>query len=95
MTPINQITNFYVSIENDPRITTSHISIYMALFTCWNMNNGENPFFITRSSIMKSAKINGLGTYHRCIKELKDFGYIQYAPSYHPVLGSKVWLNQL
>src|SRR6059036_2338688 len=95
MEAIDQITSFYGSIKDDRRITTSHISIYMALFSYWNMNNGENPVFINRSSIMKTAKINGLGTYHRCMKQLQQFGYIEYSPSYHPVLGSKVWLNQL
>jgi hypothetical protein len=95
MAAIDQIINFYLSIKDDRRITTSHISIYMALFGYWNMNNGQNPVSINRNDIMKMAKINGLGTYHKCIKDLKDFGYIEYKPSYHPVLGSQVWLNQL
>jgi hypothetical protein len=95
MAAIDQIINFYVSIKNDRRITTSHISIYMALFSYWNMNNGQNPVSINRNNIMKSAKINGLGTYHRCMKELKEFGYIEYHPSYHPRLGSYVCLKQL
>lgn len=95
MAAIDQIINFYVSIKDDRRITTSHISIYMALFSYWNMNNGQNPVSISRNKIMKTAKINGLGTYHRCMKDLKEFGYIEYCPSYHPLLGSQVWLKQL
>src|SRR3954465_1716521 len=49
MAVIDQIVSFYLAIENDRRITTSHISIYMALFSYWNMNNGQNPIFINRS----------------------------------------------
>jgi hypothetical protein len=27
------------------------------------------------------------------MKELIEFGYINYLPSYHPILGSLVWIN--
>ena len=41
---------------------------------------------------MATAKISGLATYHKCIKDLHAFGYIQYKPSYNPGTTSKVYL---
>ncbi len=42
---------------------------------------------------MQIAKIRGYATYHKCIKDLHTYGYIEYLPSYHPALGSLVYLN--
>lgn len=95
MLAIDQLMAFYVAIVNDKGITTSHISLYMALFKCWNLNNNQNPVPISRQEIMLIAKINGQATYHKCMKELQDLGYIKYRPSYHPKLGSQVYLNKL
>lgn len=53
-----------------------------------NRNGGS-----TWSGIYKIAKIGGYATYHKCIKDLQAYGYIQYLPSYHPALGSLVYLN--
>lgn len=44
---------------------------------------------------MRGAKIFGLATYHKCIKDLNDFGYISYQPSYNPRVGSRVYLVRL
>jgi hypothetical protein len=61
-------------------IKARHISLYMALFECWNKNCFENPVSITREIIMPIAKISGIATYHKCIKDLYNFGYIKYLP---------------
>ena len=39
---------------------------------------------------MKLSKISAFGTYHKCIKELQEFGYIEYIPSFNPYKGSLV-----
>lgn len=44
---------------------------------------------------MRIAKINGQATYHKCIKDIKEFGFIEYTPSYHPLLGNQVCLKTL
>ena len=58
------LTGFYEAIEDDPRIGTTHISLYMALLQQWNSNGGNNPFVIVRANIMKTAKINARYTYN-------------------------------
>ena len=75
------LTTFYQAIENDVRINTTHISLYMALLQQWNTSGGVNPFQIERDTIMKTAKINARYTYNKCMNDLKDFGYINYSPS--------------
>jgi len=87
---ISQLTQFYSVIKEDNRITTTHISLYMALFECWNQNNFQNPICIRRRTVMEGAKINGLATFHKCIKDLNEFGYIRYLPSRNPAVSSQV-----
>jgi hypothetical protein len=40
--------------------------------------------------MMKASKIKAKATYHKVIKELNDFGYIVYNPSYDPFKGSSI-----
>ena len=89
---MKELTSFYSAIKSDPRIGTTHISLYMALFQFYNLNRMENPIQITRTGVMEVAKISGLATYHKCMKDLVEFGYIQYLPSYNPAVGSLVLL---
>ena len=92
MEQVKELANFYAAIKEDHRIGTTHISLYMALFNFYNLNQFQNPIKITRASVMEVAKISGLATYHKCIKELADFGYIQYLPSFNPAICSQVVL---
>ena len=92
MEQVKELTNFYSAIKNDNRIGTTHISLYMALFQFYNLNRLENPIQITRTGVMEVAKISGLATYHNCMKDLVEYGYIQYQPSYNPSISSQVVL---
>ena len=95
MEQVKELTNFYSAIKSDPRIWTTHISLYMALFQFYNLNRLENPIQITRTAVMEVAKISGLATYHKCMKDLVEFGYIQYEPSYNPAISSQVHLLKI
>ena len=44
---------------------------------------------------MEIAKIGGLATYHKHIKDLQEFGYILYYPSYNPSICTKVHLLKI
>lgn len=89
------LTGFYEAIEDDVRISTTHISLYMALLQQWNLNGGTNPVNIARDSIMKAAKINARYTYNKCMNNLQEFGYITYLPSSNPFCSSTVYLKGL
>jgi len=92
MEQVKELTSFYSAIKSDPRIGTKHISLYMALFQFYNLNKLSNPILITRTAIMEVAKISGLATYHKCMRDLVEYGYIQYEPSYNPAISSQVRL---
>ena len=89
------MTGFYEAIEDDVRIGTSHISLYMALLQQWNLNGGINPVIIARTIIMKAAKINSRYTYNKSMNDLQEFGYIIYVPSSNPFSNSIVYLRKL
>lgn len=88
------LSGFYQAIADDARISSTHISIYMALLQQWNITGGNNPVKIERNIIMKAAKINARRTYNKCINELQEFGYILYEPALNGSISSRVFLNK-
>ncbi len=42
---------------------------------------------------MRLAKISGIATYHKSIRELNDFEYIKYQPSYNHFSKSVIYLR--
>jgi hypothetical protein len=89
---IKHLTGFFDLVVKDERLNPTHISLYVALFQYWNVNRFKNPISISRSETMKVSKISAKGTYHKCMKELHEYGYIKYDPSYNPFRGSLVHL---
>lgn len=92
MNYIKHLTGFYNKIVYDERLNPTHISLYLALFQFWNLNRFQNPISVSRNELMKLCKISAYATYHKCIKELHNFGYIRYMPSFNPYKGSLVYL---
>jgi hypothetical protein len=78
-------------IRGDERLLATHVSLFTALFVHWQRNWFINPFRVTRKELMAFSKIASIATYHKCIRELDEFGYIRYQPSYHPAKGSLVY----
>ena len=95
MGEVKELTNFFSAIRDDHRIGTTHISLYMALFQFFNLNGFQNPISITRAAVMKASKICGLATYHKCVKDLSELGYIRYEPSYNPAICTQVYLLEV
>jgi hypothetical protein len=67
----------------------------MALFQSWNLNRFQNPISITRNEVMRISKIFSKATYHKCVNDLHQKGYINYEPSHNPFKGSLVWVIEL
>ena len=76
---------------NDERLLATHISLFTALFVFWQRNDFVSPFAITRKTLMVFSKIASVATYHKRIKQLDEYGYIRYQPSYHPANGSLIY----
>jgi hypothetical protein len=90
---LRQLIRFVTVASDDHRIGPQHLSIYLALFCQWCLE-GNNPIVVNRLEVSRMAKV-GRSTYHRCMHELHEFGYIRYTPSYSAVLGSLVQLVDL
>jgi hypothetical protein len=78
-------------MSRDQRLIATHISLFSALFIQWQRNGFTSPFAVTRRELMVFSRIASIATYHKCIRELDEYGYIRYQPSYHPKLGSQVY----
>lgn len=92
---MHTLSNFYDRCIKDPSLKPSHISIYMGLFQLWNLNRCNNPINIYRKEVMLLAKIGSIATYHKCMRDLHNRGYIRYKPSYNPYKSSTVTLKAL
>jgi len=78
-------------IKRAPHLYISHSSLYSALFIFWQQNGGISPFSVSRRMLMSYSNIASIATYHKCIKDLQEHGYIIYEPSYHPKQGSLIY----
>ena len=76
---------------SDKRVLATHVSLFTALFIFWQREGFVSPFAITRKTVMAYAKIASIATYHKCIRELDEYGYIRYQPSFHPAKGSLIY----
>lgn len=83
---------FLRKAADDPRLLPSHLSLVMAVFYFRNDDTPVAPTRISRSKLMRFSRIRSIATYHKCLKELIAFGYINYEPSYHPKNASSIWL---
>lgn len=92
MNYIKHLTGFFDRIVQDRSLNPTHISLYIALFQFWNVNRFKNPISITRDEVMRISKICSKATYHKCMRELNEKGYIKYEPSFNPFKGSMVIL---
>ena len=92
MNYIKHLSGFFVKVSSDDRLNPTHISLYISLFQFWNTYRFHNPISISRQDAMKVSKISSKVTYHKCIRELHNFGYLRYEPSYNPFKGSLVYL---
>lgn len=93
---MNYIKHLNVMLETfslDTRLNPKHVSLYMALFRCWNSERFPTWFFISRKVLMNSSRIGSKSSYHRCLKNLHDWGYLIYKPS-HRISGSRVKIIQ-
>ena len=95
MNYIKHLTGFFIRIASEETIYPTHISLYIALFQSWNINRFKNPISISRDEMMKTSRIASKATYHKCIKELQNMGFIEYLPSYNPYSGSEVIIHDL
>ncbi len=90
MNYILQLTAAIEKISMETEFNPSHVSLYLALFHHWNTHRFINPISINRSEMMNVSKIGSKSTYHKCLKELHEKGFLIYHPSNNPLRGSVI-----
>ncbi len=77
----------------DNRLRPVHIALSMALYHAWMTNQFQQTYHVSRRQLMQASHIQSKATYHKTLRELQAFGYVEYLPSRHPVNGSSVKLG--
>lgn len=91
MDSLKPLTDFYSAIEKDFRIGPAHIALYAALL-CFRAARGfPNPIEIFRAELSHAAKISSKECYHKCLRELHEYGYLRYEPSFKKTRGSRIY----
>lgn len=91
--PVAEFVAFQAALKRlakDTSVLATHVSLFTALFVCWQRSGYERPFPVNRRELMAFSKIASVATYHKCIRELDEKGYVHYMPSYHPKNGSRI-----
>ncbi len=78
-------------MSSDERLNATHVGLFTGLFVHWQRSGFISPFAVSRRTVMAYSRIGSIVTYHKRIKELDEYGYIRYQPSYHPKNGSLVY----
>lgn len=82
------LNNFLLSVAGNPKILASHISLFSAILSC--RKSGRDAFRVNRRKLMELSKLRSTATYHKCIDDLVALGFINYQPSFDPILASKI-----
>ena len=87
---IEMLLKYIGELSRDERVKPKHITVFLTLVYMGILQNSVDIIKITRRKVMETAHIKGIPTYHKYISDLRNFGYIDYQPSYHPGEGSRV-----
>lgn len=92
MENLNLVSRFFDAIRKDPCVSTTHISIYMALVHYGRDQPAADTIHVYSQQIIDICKISSRSTYYRCMHDLHAFGYLQYTPVFKRNKPSQVLL---
>lgn len=87
--------DFIKQSEAKRSILPSHISLFTAMVICCQKQGQKSPFRITRRELMSLSAIRSFNTYHKCLRELVNQGWIDYNPSYNTITASQISFNSV
>lgn len=93
MDSLKLLSVFFESIENDFRIGSTHIAVFAALVEFWVQKGMINPIQAYSIEIQKIAKIVSPKTYHKCMRELDNYGYLIYVPTKNKNKRSSIYFH--
>jgi len=89
---IEEVFAYLAAFEKDGRLNVWHLALLTAIVLLGYRQGETECIRVSRSKIMALSHISTVPTYHKYFKELQDFGYFIYTPSYHPSYRSEVRL---
>ena len=93
MKDLQQLLHFINRMVSDIRLRPIHIALSTALCHAWIISEFQQTYHVSRRQLMQASRIHSKATYHKTLRELQAFGYVEYHPSYHPVKASSVSLK--
>jgi hypothetical protein len=71
------LRDFFEKVKGDPRIGPWHVSLFVAIV----VRPCTDGFYrVGRRGLVETSKIQGKTTYYKCLRELVDYGYLEYWP---------------
>lgn len=83
MQHLQPLSEFLLAIGKDPRIGPVHIALFTVLFNRWVSEQYPDAIRIVSYEVMPLAKIASKVTFHKTIKELNAYGYLEYRPCFN------------
>jgi hypothetical protein len=71
------------TFSENVELTCYHISLIAACIYCANIQRSTR-IRVSRNKLMKVSRIRSFATYHKCVKDLVDLGYINYRAYLRP-----------
>ncbi len=65
----------------------------MALWKNWADKGFVHPLRFFRTELLPVCKVSGSNTYYRALRDLNDYGYLNYIPSFSHYHGSLVYFH--
>ena len=93
MKRVEQLSLYINRMVSDIRLKPIHVALSTALCQAWIINKFQQPYHVSRRRLMHASHIQSKATYHKTLRELQAFGYVEYHPSYHPVKASSITLK--
>lgn len=87
------LADFMKAIRKDPRVCLAHIGVFSVLLNIREEYEGAWTFPINREVIMEAAKISSTATYAKIIRQLHEYGYINYQPTFNKMKQSMVSID--
>lgn len=87
---MNNLSDFLALSPQKLLTGHAHICLYASILVLCEKNGRGGTVDVTRKELMTLSQIKSNATYHKCMRELVNTGYIEYKPSYHPSLGSQI-----
>ena len=92
---IRHIRTAFELLARHPDATPHHVSLYVALFSQWNVERFPESVMLVRAEVMRAAHIGSASTYLKYLRELSAYGFITYLPSRSEHRPSRCLMHEL